>query len=88
MMSSLYGEAVVKAQHKVGQFIMSRTGINFMELPDNVVISDWIHDEMTENEIDEIVPDIAWEILDLSGMDRDAVDRICYPDEFEEADNG
>ena len=33
---------------------------------------------MTEKDIDEIVPDIAWEILDNSGMDRDTVDNLCY----------
>mgnify|MGYP003114142224 FL=1 len=66
------------AAHKVGQFIMSRTGINFLEFPDTVVVSDWVDDDMTEKDIDEIVPDIAWEILDNSGMDRDAVDNICY----------
>ncbi len=66
------------AAHKVGQFIMSRTGINFLEFPDTVVVSDWVDDDMTEKDIDEIVPDIAWEILDNSGMDRDAVNNICY----------
>ena len=70
------------AAHKVGQFIMNKTGVSFLEFPDTIVVSDWIDDDMTEKEIDEIVPDIAWEILDNSGMDRDTVDRLCYPDEF------
>ena len=76
------------AQHKVGQFIMNRTGISYMELADRVMVSDWVDDDMTEEDIDNIIPDIAWEILDMSGLDRDAVDKICYPDEFEEADDG
>ena len=66
------------AAHKVGQFIMNKTGGNFLEFPDTVAVSDWVDDEMTEKDIDEIVPDIAWEILDNSGMDRDTVDNICY----------
>ena len=33
---------------------------------------------MTEEQIDSIVPDMAWDILDNAGMDRDTVDRICY----------
>lgn len=66
------------AQHKVGQFIMSKTGINFLELPDSATISDWVEEDMSEKEIDNIVPDLAWEILDNSGMDRDTVDNICY----------
>ena len=66
------------AAHKVGQFIMYKTGVNFLEFPDTVAVSDWVDDEMTEKDIDEIVPDIAWEILDSSGMDRDTVDNLCY----------
>ena len=66
------------AAHKVGQFIMNKTAISFLEFPDTVAVSDWIDDEMTEKDIDEIVPDIAWEILDNSGMDRDTVDNLCY----------
>ena len=66
------------AQHKVGQFIMSKTGINFLELPDSATISDWVEEDMSEKEIDNIIPDLAWEILDNSGMDRDTVDNICY----------
>ena len=45
-------------------------------------IPDWVNDDMTKEQIREIVPDLAREILDLSGMDRDSVDRICYPDNF------
>ena len=69
------------AQHKVGQFIMSKTGINFMELPDSSTVSDWVDDDMQTDEIDNIIPDLAWEILDDSGMDRDLVNSICYPEE-------
>ena len=66
------------AQHKVGQFIMSKTGINFLELPDSATISDWVEEDMSEKQVDDIIPDLAWEILDNSGMDRDTVDNICY----------
>ena len=66
------------AQHKVGQFIMSKTGISFLELPDTATISDWIEEDMSEKQVDDIIPDLAWEILDNSGMDRDTVDNICY----------
>ena len=66
------------AQHKVGQFIMSKTGINFLELPDTATISDWVEEDMSEKQVDDIIPDLAWEILDNSGMDSDTVDNICY----------
>ena len=70
------------ARNQVGQFIMSRTGVSFMEFPDSSTVEDWIEDDMTEKQVDEIIPDLAWEILDNSGMDRDTVDNICYPEEY------
>ena len=72
------------ARNKVGQFIMSRTGISFMEFPDSSTVEDWVEDDMTEKQVDEIIPDLAWEILDNSGMDRDTVDKVCYPEEYED----
>ena len=71
------------ARNQVGQFIMSRTGVSFMEFPDSSTVEDWIEDDMTEKQVDEIIPDLAWEILDNSGMDRDTVDRLCYPEEYD-----
>ena len=71
------------ARNQVGQFIMSRTGVSFMEFPDSSTVEDWIDDDMTEKQVDEIIPDLAWEILDNSGMDRGTVDRLCDPDEFD-----
>ena len=70
------------ARNQVGQFIMSRTGVSFMEFPDSSTVEDWIEDDMTEKQIDSIIPDLAWEILDNAGMDRDTVDKICYPEEY------
>ena len=72
------------ARNQVGQFIMSRTGISFMEFPDSSTVEDWVEDDMTEKQVDEIIPDLAWEILDNSGMDRDTVDKVCYPEEYED----
>ena len=72
------------ARNQVGQFIMSRTGISFMEFPDSSTVEDWIDDDMTEKQVDEIIPDLAWEILGNSGMDRDPVDKVCYPEEYED----
>ena len=72
------------ARNQVGQFIMSRTGVSFMEFPDSSTVEDWVEDDMTEKQVDEIIPDLAWEVLDNSGIDRDLVDNICYPEEYEE----
>ena len=72
------------ARTKVNSFIQSNVGVSINDLPDTVVFSDWIDDDMTESEIDNIVPDMVWEILDNSGMNRDAVDRICYGEDCDE----
>ena len=72
------------AAHKVGQFIMSKTGINFLEFPDTVAVGDWVDDDMTEKDIEGIVPDIAWEILESSGMDRKTVNIMCYGEDCDE----
>ena len=72
------------ARNQVGHFIMSRTGVSFMEFPDSSTVEDWIDDDMTEKQVDLIIPDLAWEILDNAGMDRDTVDKICYPEEYED----
>ena len=69
---------------KVNEFINKKAGIFLKDLPDRVSMHDWVEDDMTEEDIDGIVPDIAWEILDLAGMPRDAVNRICYGEDCDE----
>ena len=72
------------AWSKVNEFVHKNAGIFLKDLPDRVSMYDWVEDDMTESEINNIVPDIAWEILDLSGMDRDTVNRICYGEDCDE----
>ena len=72
------------ARTKLNSFLGRTTGMSLFDLPDSVMFEDWIEDDMTEKQIDSIIPDLAWEILDDSGMDRDAVNRICYPEEYED----
>ena len=69
---------------KVNEFINKKAGIFLQDLPDRVCMEDWVEDDMTETEIDGIVPDIAWEIHDSSGMNRGAVNRICYGEDCDE----
>ena len=47
-------------------------------------MEDWVDDDMTEKDIDGIVPDIAWEILESSGMDRKTVNILCYGEDCDE----
>ena len=39
---------------------------------------------MSEEDVKELVPDIAWDILDNAGMDRDVVNKICYGEDCDE----
>ena len=71
------------AWSKLNEFIYHNTGMFMHDLPD-FNIFDWIEDDMTENEINSLVPDMAWDILDNAGMDRDAVNRICYGEDCDE----
>ena len=65
------------AWSKLNEFLAKKTGIFMKDLPD-FDIHGWIEDDMTNEQVDELVPDMAWDILDSSGMDRDTVDNICY----------
>ena len=69
---------------KVNSFLQSKAGVSINDLPDSVAMADWIDDDMTEKEIEGIVPDIAWEILDNSGMDRKAVNILCYGEDCDD----
>ena len=70
------------AQNEVNK-ILSKTGLNILDLPDSISILDWIDVDMSPEQVNEIAPDIAWEILDNADMDRDLVNSICYPEESE-----
>ena len=69
---------------KVNEFINKKAGIFLQDLPDRVCMEDWVDDDMTEKEIEGIVPDIAWEILESSGMDRKTVNIMCYGEDCDE----
>ena len=71
------------AWSKLNEFISKNTGQHLMNFPD-FNIHNWIEDDMTEDIIDEMIPDMAWELLDNAGMDRDTVDRICYGEDCDE----
>jgi len=72
------------AQTKLNSFLETNVGLSLFDLPDHILFSDWVDEDMTEKQIDRIIPDLAWELLDDSGMDRDTVTKICYPSEFED----
>ena len=67
----------------VNEFLQKKVGIHVQDLPDFDWYN-WVEDDMTNEQVKELVPDIVWEMLDNSGMDRDYVNSICYPDEYEE----
>ena len=65
------------AWSKLNEFISKSTGTRMIDYPD-FDIHNWIEDDMTEEEVNSLIPDMAWELLDNAGMDRDTVDSICY----------
>ena len=65
------------AWSKLNEFISKKTGMFIQDLPD-FDIHNWIEDDMSEEDIEELIPDMAWNILDDAGMDRDSIDKICY----------
>ena len=67
----------------VNEFLQKKVGIFVQDLPDFDWYN-WVEDDMTNEQVKELVPDIVWEMLDNSGMNRDTVNSICYPDEYEE----
>ncbi len=75
---------IAMAQIKLNSFLETNAGLSLFDLPDIISFSDWIEDDMTEKQIDRIIPDLAWELLEDSGMDRDTVTKICYPDSDDE----
>jgi hypothetical protein len=75
---------ISSAQTKLNSFLETNVGISLFDLPDIISFSDWIDEDMTEKQIDRIIPDLAWELLEDSGMDRDTVTEICYPDSDDE----
>ena len=64
----------------VNEFLQKKVGIFVQDLPDFDWYN-WIEDDMSDEQVKQLVPDIVWEMLDNSGMDRDEVDRICYGEE-------
>ena len=71
------------AWSKLNEFVSTNTGMYMQDLPDFDIHS-WVEDDMTEEEINSIIPDMAWDLLDNAGMDRDAVNKICYGEDCDE----
>ena len=71
------------AWSKLNEYISNKTGMHMMDLPD-FDIYNWVEDDMTESEIDSLIPDMAWDVLDNSGMDRDDLDELIYGEDCDE----
>ena len=71
------------AWSKLNEFLSKNAGMFMQDLPD-FDIHNWIEDDMSEDDVNELVPDMAWDILDNAGMDRDTVNKICYGEDCDE----
>lgn len=66
---------------EIDDFLISKGCPGYYDLPDAVMIYDWVYDEMTVEEVRETVPHLCWEILDYEGtLPRKMVNAICYGD--------
>ena len=80
------GETMIKqglAWSKLNEFISKNTGMHMQDLPD-FDIHNWVEDDFTEKEIDSLIPDMAWDVLDNAGMDRKTVNILCYGEDCDE----
>ena len=80
------GETMSKqglAWSKLNDFISKNTGMHMQDLPDFDIHS-WVEDDFTEKEIDSLIPDMAWDVLDNAGMDRKTVNILCYGEDCDE----
>ena len=68
---------------KLNEFINKNAGLFLKDLPD-FDINNWVEDDFTEKEIDSIIPDMAWDLLDNAGMSRSAVNMICYGEDCDD----
>ena len=68
---------------KLNDYVSNKTGMHLHDFSD-VDMYMWIDDDMTEKEIEGIIPDMAWDVLDNAGMSRSAVNRICYGEDCDE----
>ena len=71
------------AWSKLNEFISKNTGMCMQDLPD-FDIHNWVEDDFTEKEIDSLIPDMAWDVLDNAGMDRKTVNTLCYGEDCDE----
>ena len=71
------------AWSKLNDFISTHTGMHMQDLPD-FDIHNWVEDDFTEKEIDSLIPDMAWDVLDNAGMDRKTLNTICYGEDCDE----
>ena len=65
------------AWSKLNEFIYHNTGMFMHDLPDFDIHS-WVDSDMTEEEVTELVPDMAWDILDNAGMERETLNLLIY----------
>ena len=70
-------DVISKLQNETNKIINS-TGVSILDLPDIICWDDWASEGMSDEAIKETARDVAWEIFDNAGMDRDTNNQICY----------
>ena len=65
---------------KLDDYLSDKAGMHLHDFSD-IDMYMWIDDDMTEKEIDDLIPEMAWDLLDNNGMDRDTLDELIYGEE-------
>ena len=58
--------------------ILRQIGASWDDLPDTNSIWDWIDEDMSDSDIQDVAKDCCWDRLYDGGMDRDLATEIIY----------
>ena len=58
--------------------ILRQIGVSWDDLPDTNSIWDWIDEDMSDSDIQDVAKDCCWDRLYDGGMDRDLATELIY----------
>ena len=67
-----------KLQKTCNDLLLSRVGMGWDDLADTNSCWDYLDENMTDKQITKTAPDICWDRLYDSGMDRDMCTELMY----------
>ena len=71
-------EVYNKLQKTCNELLIKTVGMGWDDLDDTNSCWDYIDESMTNKQITEVAPDVCWDRLYDSGMDRDTCTELMY----------